>query len=602
MNPFKNQADLKHSSSRNAFDLSKRVLFSAKCGELLPVYHKTVMPGDNFNINLKSFSRTLPMVSAPFTSVKEYYDFFFVPYKLLWSQADQAFTRNSDNSQIATSPTAQAPVSTQVPYISLARIYKDTDNVMQILNKRTNFFGFNRAYMAQKLLNMLGYPYMDNKMLGDILKGKYPSGNYSQQASALPLLAYHKIYYDFYRNSRWENSRAYLFNADYAVNGAVYFPNNSDSSGYYNNDTLLDIHYADYARDLVQSMLPSRQLGDVSTITSNSDINISVNNNNITVKLNGKGAVELSTAGYLSKNMNEFISEEPMEGKVISDPDVSGSLSASFNTKQIFDNLQSKVTTTTSVLDLRNALFVQKYREILGTGNLDFASIVSKIYGTDYVPEYTDTVKYLGGNSSFVDMQTQVNNNFTNTVSQADLRSIGTSSVNETIDFTAPTFGIIMCIYHALPQVDYLRTGMDFDVSKVSVDDYANPVFDRLGLQGVNLNNFSMTFANNPDSIIAYNLRYYDYKSDLNDVKGIFRESAEYQSYIAPVDLSKISGFVGSESHLTLNYNFFKCSPRVLDPIFALKATENTNTDTFICSAEFDINAVRNLDTYGFPY
>lgn len=602
MNPFKNQADLKHSSSRNAFDLSKRVLFSAKPGELLPIYHKTLMPGDNFNINLKTFSRTLPMVSAPFTSVKEYYDFFFVPYKLLWSQADQAFTRNSDNSQIATSPTAQAPVSTQVPYISLARIYRDTDNVMQILNKRTNFFGFNRAYMAQKLLNMLGYPYMDNKMLSDILKGNYPTGNYSQQASALPLLAYHKIYYDFYRNSRWENSRAYLFNADYAVNGAVYFPNSSDSSGYYNNDTLLDIHYADYARDLVQSMLPSRQLGDVSTITSNSDINISVNNNNVTVKLNGKGAVELSTAGYLSKNMNQFISEEPMEGKVISDPDVSGSLSASFNTKQIFDNLQSKVTTTTSVLDLRNAMFVQKYREILGTGNLDFASIVSKIYGTDYVPEYTDSVKYLGGNSSFVDMQTQVNNNFTNSVSQADLRSIGTSSVNESINFTSPTFGIIMCIYHALPQVDYLRTGMDFDVSKVSVDDYANPVFDRLGLQGVNLNNFSMTFTNNPDSIIAYNLRYYDYKSDLNDVKGIFRESAEYQSYIAPVDLSKLSGFVGSESHLTLNYNFFKCSPRVLDPIFALKANENTNTDTFICSAEFDINAVRNLDTYGFPY
>lgn len=604
MNPFKNQVDLKNSTSRNAFDLSKRVLFSAKPGELLPVYHKTMMPGDNFSINLKHFSRTLPIVSAPFTSVKEYYDFFFVPYKLLWSQADQAFTSNSNNSQIASSPTAQAQVSSKVPYISLNRLYRDNDNILKILSEKKNYFGFNRAYVAQKLLNMLGYPYIDNTMLKGIIDGtKFPSGSYTSQVSALPLLAYHKIYYDFYSNSRWENSRSYLFNADYATQGAVYFPA-LKSDLYYNSDTLFDLHYSDYARDLVQSLLPSRQLGDVSTFSS-SDNNGSLSvdgSGTVTVKFNGKDRIQLSTGGFLSRDMADFASDMNREGSaIVANGD--SSIQGNVNLTDLISRLKSEVTTTTSVLDLRNAMFVQRYREILGTGKLDFKSIVSKLYGFDGVPEYTDTVKYLGGNSGFINMETQVNNNFTSDQGQADLRSIGTGNIQETIDFTAPSFGLIMCIYHAVPQVDYLRSGMDFDINKVSIDDYANPVFDKLGLQGVNIQNFSMAYVN--DLIFAYNLRYYDYKSDINDVKGIFRESNEYKSYIAPVDLDKINGYVVGEpgsQHLEINYNFFKCDPRVLNTIFAVNANENTNTDTFICSAEFNINAVRNLDSYGFPY
>lgn len=604
MNPFKNQVDLKNSTSRNAFDLSKRVLFSAKPGELLPVYHKTLMPGDNFHINLKHFSRTLPIVSAPFTSIKEYYDFFFVPYKMLWNQADQAFTRNSDNSQIATSPTSEQKVSSTVPYISLSRIFKGENNVLKILNKKKNFFGFNRAYCAQKLLNMLGYPYIDNTMLSNILSDKYPSGAYSQQASALPLLAYHKIYYDFYRNSRWENSKAYLFNADYASNGAVYFPSEAEGTLYYNQDTLLDLHYSDYARDLVQSLLPSRQLGDTATFESTSDGKItSSTNGKYTVTFNnGRVSVPLSTAGYLSNQVSEFVNTNSQQVKGFTNALQGDNLTASVDISSAISNLQANIKTTTNVLDLRNAMFLQRYREILGTGNLDFANIVQKIYGTDQVLDYVDTVKYLGGNSGFIEMQTQTNSNFTNDVSQADLRSTGTGNVQESIDFQAPTFGVIMCIYHAVPQVDYIRTGMDFDISKVNVDDYANPAFDKLGLQGVNLNNFAM-LKQDPSSIFAYSLRYYDYKSDLNDVKGIFRDSLEYQSYIAPVDLGKLNDFVNPQGDiLNINYNFFKCAPDVLDPIFAVKANENVNTDTFICSAEFDIEAVRNLDTYGFPY
>lgn len=74
---------LQNHVSRNAFDLSERKCFTAKVGELLPVYLQEVLPGDKFDLKVQSFTRTQPVNTAAFTRIKEYYDYFFVPYRLL---------------------------------------------------------------------------------------------------------------------------------------------------------------------------------------------------------------------------------------------------------------------------------------------------------------------------------------------------------------------------------------------------------------------------------------------------------------------------------------------------------------------------------------
>ena len=62
--------DVKNKTSRSGFDLSKRLLFTAKVGELLPVYVKRVQPGDHFKFNLKDFTRTQPVESSAFTRLR----------------------------------------------------------------------------------------------------------------------------------------------------------------------------------------------------------------------------------------------------------------------------------------------------------------------------------------------------------------------------------------------------------------------------------------------------------------------------------------------------------------------------------------------------
>lgn len=46
-----NDLNFSNQPSHNGFNLVENPKFSAKCGELLPVYHRTLMPGNNFKIN-----------------------------------------------------------------------------------------------------------------------------------------------------------------------------------------------------------------------------------------------------------------------------------------------------------------------------------------------------------------------------------------------------------------------------------------------------------------------------------------------------------------------------------------------------------------------
>lgn len=75
---------LKNKTKVNHFDQSHRSLFTAKCGELLPVYFNILNPGDEIKIDASSFTRTQPLQQAAFTRLRENIQFFAVPYSTIW--------------------------------------------------------------------------------------------------------------------------------------------------------------------------------------------------------------------------------------------------------------------------------------------------------------------------------------------------------------------------------------------------------------------------------------------------------------------------------------------------------------------------------------
>ena len=66
---------------RSSFDLSSKKLFTAKIGEILPCYWQIAIPGNKYRISSDWFTRTVPVNTAAYTRIKEYYDFYAVPYR-----------------------------------------------------------------------------------------------------------------------------------------------------------------------------------------------------------------------------------------------------------------------------------------------------------------------------------------------------------------------------------------------------------------------------------------------------------------------------------------------------------------------------------------
>ena len=173
------------------------------------------------------------------TRIKEYYDFFFVPYRQLWRFSDQFLTGMTDmNPEFSNSITDSARISaSRTPYFKVNELlgYLNTTlnggKVHPDINN--NRFGFDRSALTYKLLKYLGYGFLDGK--GTLTPTHYGfSGNLQQfndvtamnylGINAFPVLAYQKICQDYFRNTQWENRNPTLYNVDYLNGNDTHIP------------------------------------------------------------------------------------------------------------------------------------------------------------------------------------------------------------------------------------------------------------------------------------------------------------------------------------------------------------------------------------------
>ena len=102
---------------------------------------------------------------------------------------------------------------------------------LQTINVKDVFddAGLPFSYGASKILDMLGYgSFLESSNTAKAVitkaylgKDSLPDASnplvysVSQTVNILPLLAYQKIYYDFFSESQWEEHLAYAYNVDY---------------------------------------------------------------------------------------------------------------------------------------------------------------------------------------------------------------------------------------------------------------------------------------------------------------------------------------------------------------------------------------------------
>lgn len=543
---------LRNKTSRNGFDLSFKKNFTAKAGELLPVMVKEVLPGDSFKINLKSFTRTQPINTAAFARIREYYDFYFVPYDLLWNKANTVLTQMYDNPQHAVSfdPTQNFLLDGVMPSVTakaicdylaaFATTYKSYDR---------NYFNYSRSECTAKLLEYLGYGnfYAYTPKRGDTWTSLPLMSNLT--FNIFGLLAYQKIYADYYRDSQWERISPSTFNVDYmdgtsnmSIDG---FITGDSSSKVVQNYNLFDLRYCNWQKDLFHGVVPHQQYGDLSAVSV------------------GKIPPADEQTGF-------------------------------------------------TILALRQAEFLQKWKEITQSGNKDYKDQIEKHWGVSVGDGFSELCTYLGGINSSLDINEVVNTNITGD-NGADIAGKGTGVSNGVINFNSNgKYGLLVCIYHCLPLLDYTATLLNSAFTKVRAADYAIPEFDRVGMEFVPLRKMinppAEDFSEYADSGIGYAPRYIDYKTSLDCSIGGFSNTLSH--WVISYSENSILAQLGAKDSVNqpsptaapMNYTFFKVNPNCLNPLFAVAANGEISTDQFLCSSFFDIKVVRNLDTDGLPY
>jgi hypothetical protein len=563
---------------RSSFDLSSKKLFTAKIGEILPCYWQIAIPGNKYRISSDWFTRTVPVNTAAYTRIKEYYDFYAVPLRLISRALPQAFTQMSDYMTSAASNSANTEQLSSVPYAPVGNISAEIQ--ARVTANTVDDAGFGFAYGSCKLLDMLGYgsfigagntkkKEITMQYLGLDTTSLTDSQNpliygTSVNLNLLPIFAYQKIYFDFYSNSQWEKHLAYSYNVDYwDGKGSVEI-----------SADMIKMRYANYPKDYFLGVLPSSQYGSVAVLPA---LNSAYSPSNIIAA----GSSSQTNLVNPASGSSSVLTTTPNNGAESRNIILNSDLSA---------------------LSIRATEYLQRWKEVVQFSSKDYSDQMAAQFGIK-APEYMGNhAHYIGGWSNVININEVLNTNLTADNSQAVIAGKGVGSQSgHTITYDCGAeHQVIMCVYHSVPLLDWSLKGHNPQLLCTSVSDFPQPAFDQLGMQPVPalaLNNSPSA----PTGSIGYNLRYWQWKSAVDTVHGAFRPAAAYQSWVAPLQGSQVQ--VSGQS--SLSYQSFKIRPQQLNSIFEPQITTNNYNvayDQLLCNVSFQVYAVQNLDRNGLPY
>ena len=568
----------KINTHRSSFDLSSKKLFTAKVGEILPCYWQIAIPDTKYRISSDWFTRTVPVNTAAYTRIKEYYDFYAVPLRLLSRALPQAFTQMTDYVTSATSDSRNTDILKDVPYANLSDISSYFD---RIYNR--DYFddvSLPLAYGSSKILDMLGYGSFMSKdavSLGHVTASYFGKSitsatdnplvySTSQRVNILPILAYQKIYYDFFSHSQWEKHLAYSYNVDYWPGNTSIIPTKD----------MLKLRYANYPKDYFMGVLPNSQYGSVAVLPS---VVSSLQSNSVTV------AVDASLSYH-----------SPIQNPVSSNVIQASVQNGKGGTRYAFLN------SDLSALSIRATEYLQRWKEVVQFSSKDYSDQMAAQFGIK-APEYMgDHAHYIGGWSSVININEVLNTNLDTQDSQASIAGKGTGS-NQGYTLTydcGAEHQIIMCVYHAVPMLDWELSGQSPQLTVSAISDFPQPAFDQLGMQPVPSLNFHNNLSVQGTGNLGYNLRYWQWKSSVDTVHSGFRTQGGYSSWVAAVDGEEVL-----TSEATFSYQSFKVRPQQMNSIFLPQVSGSHSSvqyDQLLCNVNFQVYAVQNLDRNGLPY
>lgn len=663
---------------RNAFDLSHRHMFTAQVGELLPVFVQWVNPNETFKLGYNGKTRTASLNTDAFTRIRENIQYYFVPFQALWKYFEQSVNNmkvgdaGQSISRFAQSSVDSEKISTSMPYVNYLTLLSwlgdlfsfaltALDNYFKAfttVDKRSaagffdycsdnNYHVFNcdgyRYARAAKLLTALGYGNFKDIQTYDlyamaenyvslghswdrsVFASKYShclqlaSSTFSSVKNApnlslFPLLAYHKIVNDHYRNEKWQSFEAWTCNIDYvspsSSHNASDFITTTGSQFAKAITNIIDLENSNLPIDYFTAVLPRAQYGDESAATIDGSSKLSFDGGKITLSdptlrlSSGTAAsgTSVTTGSYASANTDAQINVGSQKVG-----NIKGSLFS--------DSLKASVDSSLKISALRSAIALQKYKEVQNSNDPDFSSQVLAHFG---IKPKTDarTSVFIGGDDKTLSINPQVNTNLT-ADAEPTIKAIGVGDLSASCKFTSSTYGIIMGIYRAVPQLDYANVGINRQLFKTDASDFPIPELDSIGMQtqyrvelsAPSVGQFGYDYYLRPENAdmsmtYGYAPRYAELKSAHDYYEGGF--FGAYSSWVTGYDSTFLRDWRLNHSTSSISYDgidkLFKCRPSLLYPIFVNQWSGTVNDDKLLIGSVNSCVAVRPFSVYGLPY
>lgn len=526
-------------SKANKFDLSSRHIGTTNFGELKPIYCESVIPSDRMTLDVQSFTRLDPMPAPSMAEMFVHTRAFFVPYNTIFHGFNEFINNTKNVNAVATLSNFKVPymletvvcaafkdaslstlVTGDAPYdIRICDQYS-TAGAPQFKNYKLTVQG-RRIY---NILMSLGY----NFTFDDEKNSQF-------KYSLLPLIAFCKVYLDWYVPSKYWTSDADIIWLRQFV--SIDFDNITGVSNLFLNNgsiltaTLIKLFKIDFSVFFTQDYFSNCMMhpfGNDDTMQSWSDVE--------------------PTFSGLTDGQNQVISDNNLGASVLQATTDSDTLTA-FDMKTV-GQLQ-KIINKGMVIDQK----VQDYLRV--TFGIEPSTDALRI--TKYIGHFSDTIK-VGDVMSNADTMSADNSSGA-VLGQFAGRGLGYQQGH--FQFSAgANYGLVLVLQDIVPTPFYFQ-GLPNFVTAIDRLDFFTPEFDSLCSAPVPIQRL---FNDQPlsayDSVFGYLPQYSEFKVGHDVLSGNFRlasVNADLSPWYQARKLPKIGSSTGPlPQNLTVSSSFAK--------------------------------------------
>lgn len=561
---------------RNGMDLTYRDVFSLPAGMLVPFMVNDLNPGDHVEFSVNDTIRALNMESFNFTRLKAHFSYYFVPYRLLWSLWPQFFTGvNDQHSSLFELQHTTSSVPATAPVIPASSL---VINLSKLSSDAKDEMGYPLQVGAAVLFSHLqqSVDYILKRSSGvprpglgsafdftgwrtdwDDLLGSDGDPSSIPPLNLFRLLAYQKVYYDWFRNTSYEAYDSNACNIDFHYSGVT-----SDLGGSFDEDDLqkwLTPHYALWPLDYFTSLQPQiNYVGDSDFLSSG-----------------------IYSGGFFN-GLPPYIVSNGLDVYARSSPD------------------PSKSVDTLNLSSYRNAYALERMSMITQRAGKTYSRQMAAHWGEN-VNSRDDFRSFKIGETSHVVGVNQVVSN--SETSEGVLGQLGSylqgSSHQNRFKFDVHEHGVFMGIMYIAPYADYLTGFINPFNRKTYRGDYYQPEYDCLGmqpLQNTDVTGLISTSAQFQQKSLGWQNRYMEYKSAVDQVNELFAQTNP--TWMTP----RLTSDYSLDGQFTFDaLRYFHVNPAVLDNIFLAKYDGTPLTFQFFVDLENSFQAIRNMSIDGTP-